>query len=374
MGLTLKEHLTRNLVNIPGFRSNRKIVILESDDWGAIRMASKEVFEKFKALGIPVDKSAYDANDALESNDDLVALFEILTQVKDRNGNPAIITANNIVGNPDFNKIKQSNFEQYFFEPFTETLKRYPNHHRVIDLYKEGIAKNIFRPQFHGREHLNVNTWMKALQANDERFRLAFEHAMFSVRRENESNCHKQSLDAFGTHHTQELPALQSTISEGMDLFEKLWGYRSQTIISPCYIWRSEAEQYFFENGIQSIQSSVAQLSPKLNQKGYDIIRKYTGQKNKLGQFYTVRNAMFEPTSQPQKDWVDHCLSEISIAFRWKKPAIISTHRLNYIGSIHPDNRARNLKLLKQLLTSMLKKWPTIEFMSSDQFAALLKK
>jgi hypothetical protein len=38
-----KHDLIRNLSNIPGWRTNRKIVVIESDDWGAICMASKEI-------------------------------------------------------------------------------------------------------------------------------------------------------------------------------------------------------------------------------------------------------------------------------------------------------------------------------------------
>ena len=42
----LKSIAGRHLVNSKGWRTNRKIVVLESDDWGAIRMSSKEAFDK----------------------------------------------------------------------------------------------------------------------------------------------------------------------------------------------------------------------------------------------------------------------------------------------------------------------------------------
>ena len=55
----------------------------------------------------------------------------------------------------------------------------------------------------------------------------------------------------------------------------------------------------------------------------------------------------------------------MAIAYYWNKPAIISTHRLNYVGYINPSNRDKNLKLLDHLLSSILKKWPDVEFMTS---------
>lgn len=64
--MNLKSTISRNLVNIPGFRTNRKIVVIESDDWGSIRMASQKSFNRLLAKGIRVDNSLYDSLDSLE--------------------------------------------------------------------------------------------------------------------------------------------------------------------------------------------------------------------------------------------------------------------------------------------------------------------
>ena len=63
---------------------------------------------------------------------------------------------------------------------------------------------------------------------------------------------------------------------------------------------------------------------------------------------------------------------DIEIAFRWKKPAVISTHRVNYVGSIDPKNRQKGLGELKRLISLILKKWPDVEFMSSSQLGDLI--
>ena len=75
----------------------------------------------------------------------------------------------------------------------------------------------------------------------------------------------------------------------------------------------------------------------------------------------------FEPSEFGCKDWVNCCLKEIELAFRWFHPAIISSHRVNFIGSLNPQNRDRGLLLLSQLLNAIVKKWPDVEFMSSDE-------
>jgi len=47
---------------------------------------------------------------------------------------------------------------------------------------------------------------------------------------------------------------------------------------------------------------------------------------------------------------------------------------MNYIGSIDPANRSRNLKLLSVLLNEIVKKWPDVEFLNSQQLSDLVHK
>jgi hypothetical protein len=105
------------------------------------------------------------------------------------------------------------------------------------------------------------------------------------------------------------------------------------------------------------------------------LLKKRLGETNRAGQLHLVRNVFFEPTLQRKgnTDPVDKALKAISTAFRMNKPAIICTHRLNYIGYIDPDNRDRNLKLLHSLLARMLKKWPDIEFVTSQELGKIIE-
>lgn len=65
-----KSALRVNVSNIPGWRTNRHIVVIESDDWGSIRMSSLENFERMLKAGMREDRNHYNTNDALESNTD----------------------------------------------------------------------------------------------------------------------------------------------------------------------------------------------------------------------------------------------------------------------------------------------------------------
>jgi hypothetical protein len=373
MSNTILRSFGRNLIYLPGFRTKRKIIVIESDDWGSIRMASKEAYEIFLKSGYPVDQCPFNRNDALESNEDLESLFEVLSSVKDKNGNPAIITINNIVANPDFEKIKDSDFKEYYYEPFTETLKRYPCHDRVFDLYQEGMKQKVFHPQFHGREHLNVSKWMEALRLGDKDTLSAFMHNMFSIHTLPKSENLNEYMDSLGYESLSEKEQLNQMITEGLSLFEKIWGFTSKSFIASCYIWDSDIEKILFQNGVKYIQGLAFQSEPRpFSVKKYSKKYHYQGQKNSFGQRYLVRNTFFEPCELIDSDFVNECLGRISLAFNRNKPAVIGSHRKNYIGSINPSNRDRNLMLLKILLTEIIHKWPDVEFMTSDQLGDLI--
>lgn len=376
MLFNLKKSIISHLQNLPGWRTERKIVVIESDDWGSIRMPSRKVFEELKKDGYRVDNDPFMKYDNLANEDDLSGFFEVLTSVKDSKGRPAIITANTIVANPDFARIEETGFLSYFYEPFTETLRRYPAHSNSFNLWKEGITSGVFHPQFHGREHLNVDRWMKALQAGDPAIRRAFGHRMLSISSEpNEMRFgYMEALDHFSPEEKQ---IKASVVEDGLRLFKQIFGFDSRSFIACCYVWDDGIEKTLQTGGVNYIQGVAQQLIPAYDENRHYFKKSlhYIGQANSFNQIYLTRNAYFEPALLGSgTDHIGYCLKRISIAFRMKKPAIIATHRLNYIGSIHKENRDHNLILLKKLLNEIVRRWPEVEFMTSDELGGLISK
>jgi hypothetical protein len=357
----------KNFINVPGWHTNRKIVVIESDDWGSIRMPSREVYNSFLLKGMDIAESVYNRLDTIESNDDLSLLFEVLLSIKDSAGNHPVITANMVVGNPDFVRIRQSDFSTYFFEPVTKTLKRYPMRDKVLDFWKQGENQGIFHPQFHGREHVNIVRWMEALRKKTPGIMSTFE-AETTFSGDGDYNF-MEVLD----HNTlHDLMQMEESLIEGLDLFETLFGFRSKSFIPPCYTWNSDIEKTLHTGGVKFIQGLVVQLIPTGSFGNYKKKYHFLGNINDLGQYYLIRNCFFEPSLSPGHDIVNECLNRIKIAFRWRKPAVISCHRINFMGSLDDRNRRDNLKLLYDLLKKIIKNWPDTEFMTSDQLGDLI--
>lgn len=362
--MNIKQRITHNLLNIPGWRTKRHIVVIESDDWGAIRMPSREVYEKLLSEGYRVDKNVYERTDSLARENDLEALFEVLKKHKDQSGNHPVFTINCAVANPDFQKIQENDFKEYYYEPFTETLKRYPGCEHSFELWQQGMKEGLFHPQFHGREHLNVARWMNALQMNDSDTRYVFRYGLMGLFPKNDyskGNVFQVALDDSQFQHQP----LNQVLMEGLDLFEQIFGYKSETFIAPGYTWSSVLEKTLNDKGVCGIQGMVYQQVP-----GRKPIRHFMGTKNQYGQIYTIRNCFFEPT---QGSDIEDCLYRIRCAFHWRKPAIISAHRINFIGAIREKNRRENVYKLDMLLSEVLRRWPDVEFLSSDQLVEQIK-
>lgn len=369
--LTLKQKLAKNYINARGWRTKRKLLLIESDDWGAIRMPSKESFERIKSQGIPVDQLHIDAVDSLESAEDLTFLFEILDGFRDINDNPAVLTAYSLVANPNFEKIEISGKQKYYFETVTATYSRNEHTRKAYSLIKEGLKNKLYVPQFHGREHIHVKRWMEAINSQSKKEHIAYkESAIISTEKENESfQYNKNYFVAFDYDDANELIDINRILNEGLELFEELFGYKSISFTAQGSVWGDGILDTLSNAGVKLIGGQ--QLAPN-ESENYKIINKIWGSKNKYGQLHWRRNCTFEPARDQNYDWISRCLEEIEIAFRWGKPAVISSHRENFIGSIFPENRDQSLKKLKNLLQAVQKRWPDVEFIDTERLAHIM--
>ncbi len=364
--------IRKNLVNIPGWRTNRKFVVIESDDWGSIRMPTRDIYNQLLSKGVPVDKHYFLRYDSLESEHDLLALFDVLSSFRDCRGNNPVITANAVVANPDFNKIAASGRKQYHYELITETYKHYPNHARSFELWKLiGIGKRLLWPQFHGREHLNVKKWMNAINSDDAWENAGFDNnVLLGLGRETNNTRSYNYMAAFAYSSDSECTDLDSIARDGLNIFQELFGFASRSFVAPCSIRGDHLDNTLKTGGVlyhQCGQQFIPDQVGSLNVKN-----RFWGQQNSFGQTYWRRNCTFEPSRQPDFDWVDSCIAEMNIAFRWGKPAVINSHRVNYIGGIFPENRENTMRLLTKLLQSILNKWPDAEFITSDQLGSII--
>lgn len=362
----VKELLKKNIINFKGKSVHKKLIVIESDDWGSIRIPSREVSQTLIKKGLLNKNNPFDTLDCLENTQDFQSLFEVLGKFKDHLGNAPIMTANLVMANPDFDAIKINDFEHYSYEIFTETYKKSAGNSSTLDVLQKGIQEGLICPQFHAREHLNINLWMHYLQDHNQNFHFAFDQGCFSIKDKSPTNRRNNIMASYDYYSNDELEVIERSIKDGLALFETVFNKKSKTTIAPCYVWDHHIEEVFNRAGITTFQGSKYQNIPVSGSNSFKQKLRYMGQ-NESNNTYFIRNCLFEPAINTKIDWVNKCMESIKIAFLWNKPAVIGTHRINYVGGIEVNNREDNLELLESLLSEILKRWPEVEFISSDE-------
>lgn len=338
-------------------------------------MPSREVYKEFLRRGIRVDRDPYCRYDNLATKHDLENLFEVLQSVQDKNGHPAVITANTLSANPVFDKIKESDFAQYYFEPFTETLRRDTAHADAFEMWKQGMAAGLFHPQSHGREHLYVKKWLQTLRNGDKVTRTASDLGTWGLTSLVDSSINGYYMGAFNSSEDADIREFEIIIDDALRMFKEIFGYESKSFTPTTYEWSPKIEPCLVQHGVRYIQSTFQQKIPIGDDNGVKwTYRGFQGTKTRAGLIRLFRNSFFEPSTKENYDWVGDCLNRINIAFKHGKAANICAHRLNFIGSIDSKNTDRTLPEFKRLLQEIVKRWPDVEFVSSDELGSIIEQ
>jgi len=358
---------------VRGWRTNAKVVVIESDDWGSIRVSSRSAYDELVARGWAMERSCYSV-DALETDEDLELLYSVLESVRDCRGRPACMTANMVTANPDFQRIREAEFKEYYYQPVESALASSSQRKGVAESWHEGMKKKVFLPQLHAREHVQWWEWLEALRNGSEEATTTFGLGMcgvpLAVSKESQSfykpiYVRRDRLEAHGVD-------VESVVRESVELFERQFGFRSLSTIAPNVTWSENIERIWSSLGIKYLQGGFIQYLSMPN--GTRRRSHFVGERNPHGCLYLVRNCNFEPSKRPKGNSWEKCLSEISLAFKFKKPAIVCSHRVNYIGAIDPDNRDRGLHQLKALLGAICSRWPDVYFLSSPELGYMVEQ
>jgi hypothetical protein len=365
----LKNSLLINLKNAIGWRTRRKIVVFCVDDYGNVRLDSKSARENLDRAGLKV-RSRFDAYDTLETREDLEALFATLTSVADQRGRPAVFTPYALPGNLDFERVAATGYTDYHYELLPQTYDklaaRDPQAYRgAWALWQEGLEKGLMRPQFHGREHLNVRVFRKKLARQDGDLMTALRNRSYTSLRSLADDRVAYTV-AYGFWDFSENEDFAEILTDGLAAFETVYGYRATGFTPPGFQAHPVLHPVLREGGIKYLDGLFVHREHQ-GQGRYRRRLGYTGQTNDHGQLTLVRNVVFEPTEDRGIDWVAYTLQQIEAAFRWNRPAIVSSHRVNFCGHIDPKNRAIGLEALQQLLKQIVRRWPEVEFLAIDE-------
>lgn len=370
----LAKSIKNTYINQMGFHTDKKILVIDSDDWGSIRMPSREVYNTLLADGDCVDKDAFLRYDCLEREEDLYALYDMLSELTDINGRHPCITANFAVANPDFSKINLEQ-NQYAYESIEETYRRYYPECNILKIIKDGIEKKLFFPQLHAREHMNVIRWMNDLENENPETQKALKYHMIGIGASFSKLNQFGYMDALNYDSKTEVSFLENYIIDAVGMFKNIFGYSSETFVASCYTWTDVIEEVLAKEGVRCMKTQCWQK--RFLGKGTSIYFPkihYTGEIGKHQMRFLIRNCEFEPSLNGHSEaHFNDCIRTVEEAFANGKPAIINSHRVNYIGALDEENAQKSRNELQRLLHILMDKYPTIEFMTANELLHILE-
>lgn len=374
--MSVVNKIFQEVKNIPGWKTKRKLLAIVVDDYGNVRLDSKEAFENINKKN-PIKEQRFDRYDTLETREDLEMLYGVLSSVKDQHGRFALFTAYAHPCNIDFERIKEEGFQRYFYELLPETYRKLSAYQPdayigAWKIWQEGIEKGLMHPQFHGREHFNLKVFEEKLAKKDPALMLSLENrSLANIGPSGYSSIGWTAAFAFWdpVEDTRKFP---ETMHDGLEAFEKVYGFKSIVFTPPAQQFPEHLERELRHWGLKALDKPFYQAK----HLGFGKYKKQftsSGYNKNTELVEIVRNVVFEPTSG-NFDHIGKAMKQIEAAFRWNKPAIISTHRVNFCGHIYSQNREKGLGDLKKLLIAIIQKWPQVEFVSVGELAESMRQ
>lgn len=358
--------IKNQLKNIRGKKIKRKLLSFAVDDYGNIRLANIIAKQNLIKKGLKLH-NRFDQFDALDTRSDYEMLYDVLNSVKDGKGNPAIFTTYALPCNTNYSKIKE--IGSYVPENLDVTYQNIGlqdiAYEGAFALLLEGIHNKLIRPQFHGREHLNVNLFNSLLRDNNPDLLANIQNQSLAGI-PNHSKYPKVSFNqSFAFWKDEEIELHKEILKDGLERFERVYGYKALIFTPPAQQLHPDLYAYVGNLGVKGVDK-VRVTMRHMGQGSFVKERNILGEKGLGNTLTIVRNCLFEPTDK-DIDWPSFTMKQIEAAFFWNKPAIISSHRVNFCGHIDPENRKKGLDALKVLLQKVVKKWPDVEFVSVDE-------
>lgn len=359
--------MMEKLLNLISWKSNKKILVFLADDYGA----ELNNYKHFAGLSLRTEidgENRFSKFDGIALRDDLTALFDVLKKHQNTNGKSAVFTAVSSMANVDLEKFKSTS--EYAITPIKDYLNSVES--GLFKIWEEGMQANVFVPELHGREHLNASRFLRLIESNAELADFFNIYRSFPVLKPVEGI--RDYLKAYDFDAQSELVEQEKIIVHSISIFENSFGRKPSLFVAPGLISHKSLNQVLVANGVLAIDKARKSREPK-GQGKYGTSFNYTGKTLVNGKLKVLsRNIMFEPNATKSTDWAAKAAKQVDQCFASNVPAIVSTHRVNYVGAIDENNRKEGLSALDSFLSHVVKNHPDVEFMSASELIQEMHK
>lgn len=318
-----------------------KAVVLESDDWGLCAWVPDEQAHRVLA-GQPAFRSEPGqryGRSTLESAADVKRLEGVLLEFRGGDGLPPVWQANTIVAAPDYERLVPPMFEVEGLP--VVGLDALPARWRrpgLLDSYRHAEAAGVWCAELHGLHHLPETAWLHALRRGQHEARAAHEqHSPICA-----------AVESSGEYDAAEPQEVRARVlRDALARFTALFGRAPGSFCPPDYRFDEWLEGEAESLGLTTLQGKPEQSGSRWTA----LRRRWLGMQfphTNGVRFYLPPRIAFEPRGGAAAHGpvgIEAAHAAARDAWKAGRPAIVSSHRLNYAHLDEPWSEAGRVAL-----------------------------
>ena len=331
-----------------------RAVVIESDDWGLCAWApDREAWDALAAT--PAFRSPAGlryGGSTLESAADVKALASLLLEHRGGDGAAPVWQANTVMANPDYERLagEEASPATLPLVELPETPGRWARP-GLWDEVRRAVDAGVWWIELHGLHHRPESAWLSALARGEADARLALAHQS--------PVC--AAVEASGEYDPAEPgETRRRNLVRALARFRALIGREPRSFCPPDYRWDESLEAEAERHGLTTFQGKAEQAAgpfPRLRRLW--IGRRFPHARG--ARFYLPPRIAFEPCGPGERRGaaaVQATLGAVRAAWKRSRPAVISTHRLNY-AHLDPAWSRMGRDALRQLLGALCREGAT---------------
>ena len=326
-----------------------RAVVIESDDWGLCAWVPDDQAHRV-LTGTPAFRSPPGriyGRSTLERADDVRAIGSLLLEFRGGDGFPPVWQANTVVANPDCERMKPPLFEGADIPviacPDLPSRWARPGLDKAVD---QGIEEGWWWPELHGLHHVPVASWLGALRRGLNDARRAHEQQVFVC----------EAVEEAGEYDAATpLEVRISDLERAADIFRKRFGRTATSLCPPDYRWDDALDATAAKLGLTTFQG-MAERTGRLHPRIARVLGALRWPEMRGPRFHMPPRIAFEPrgSESPEGPVGARAAHEAArAAWRAGRPAVVSTHRVNY-AHLDPAWREKGLAALRDLIGRLI--------------------
>lgn len=308
------------------------VVIIESDDWGP---GPDQQAVRLQEIGT------------------------VLSRHQDTAGRCPVMTVGVVLSAPDVIAIQCNGFEHYL----RITLAN-PRYRELLMVLQDGVRQGVLALQLHGMEHFWPPAFMHLAQQDGE-VRRWLEQGYKAETETLPPAVQSRWIDgSVLPSQPLDVAMIETAAREEIVTFRDIFNQSPIVVVPPTFIWTTEVERAWAADGVQFVVTPGQRYTIRNAQDQPDGVDRQilNGEIGDGGVYYLVRDIYFEPTFGHLPA---HVLAEIRQRYRLGRPALLETHRFNFLGE--ESVYQHSLCELDRLLSNLLRELPDVRFMSTEE-------